>query len=367
MAEEKSEVAPELADQLDILERAIRDDGRTVAFLAGAGCAASVLGPDSRPLIPPLQDLTSDLAGTLAKEPGLTALLESLKSDGEDSTSVEAWLTRLRTLATIVGKDRVRGLDAAQIEGLEKAITREIAARLDVDLPPVGGGYDSLAHWSSSGSRSHPLEIFTLNYDLLFEQALERAGVPTFDGFVGSRQPFLDQRAIDDDQVPSRWVRLWKMHGSINWDSSGTQVVRVADRSLFSGTMIYPSHLKYDQSRRMPFLAMQDRLRDFLKQPGATLICVGYSFGDEHVNSLIFEGLRGNHSAVVFGMLYGKLDDYPLAAQGTADLVNLRLIARDQGVFAGRRQKWSTVDNPARPGDFKFVGEILATQAGALS
>lgn len=36
--------------------------------------------------------------------------------------------------------------------------------------------------WISGTGREHPVEIFTTNYDLLFEQALERTHVPFFDG-----------------------------------------------------------------------------------------------------------------------------------------------------------------------------------------
>ena len=40
---------------------------------------------------------------------------------------------------------------------------------------------------------------------------------PHFDGFVGSREPFFDIASIEQDEIPRRWARLWKLHGSINW------------------------------------------------------------------------------------------------------------------------------------------------------
>ncbi len=36
-----------------------------------------------------------------------------------------------------------------------------------------------------------PIELFTTNYDLLLEEALEDEEIPYFDGFVGSKKSFL--------------------------------------------------------------------------------------------------------------------------------------------------------------------------------
>ena len=42
--------------------------------------------------------------------------------------------------------------------------------------------------------------------------------------------------------------------------------------------VIHPSHLKYQESRRMPYLAMVDRLREFLRVPTAALIFAAIPF-----------------------------------------------------------------------------------------
>ena len=47
-----------------------------------------------------------------------------------------------------------------------------------------------------------------------------------------------------------------------------------------SSHLIYPSHLKYEQSRKMPYLAMIDQLNRFIRQPNSLLIVSGYSFND---------------------------------------------------------------------------------------
>jgi hypothetical protein len=118
----------------------------------------------------------------------------------------------------------VRGFTLAEVERLDEAISAEIAEIVNVSSPAPPTPFDQLVRWVRSVSRSFPIEFFTTNYDLLIEQALERWRVPYFDGFIGARDAFLDQRAIDDDILPTRWAGVWKLHGSINreLDIAGT-------------------------------------------------------------------------------------------------------------------------------------------------
>jgi len=208
------------------------------------------------------------------------------------------------------------------------------------------------------------VEIFTTNYDLLAEKALEQVGVPYFDGFVGAYNAFFDIQAIEEDPLPARWARLWKLHGSINWGlSASDRVVRKPNPDGIERRLIHPSHLKYDESRRMPYLALHDRLRAVLKEPDLVVVTCGYSFRDEHLNEVLHEGLARNPSAVLFGLLFDELDAYPqarrLAVEGRAR--NLLLLARDQAVIGGAVGAWQAVDDPERA--TKIPGIQLASGA----
>jgi hypothetical protein len=77
------------------------------------------------------------------------------------------------------------------------------------------GEISGLVGWVGGTNRECAVEIFTPNYDLLFEEAFERAGFPYFDGFTGGHAPFFDPPSIADDVLPARWSRLWKLHGSL--------------------------------------------------------------------------------------------------------------------------------------------------------
>jgi hypothetical protein len=151
---------------------------------------------------------------------------------------------------------------------------------------------------------------------------------------------------MEEDMLPPRWARLWKLHGSINW-------YQVADKGVFRGTtkedggskrVIHPSHLKYQESRRMPYLAMIDRLRAFLKKPTATLIMCGYSFRDEHINEVIIQGLQCTQTAITFALLFDKITNYSQAVALASKRSNLNILARDGAVISGLESKWPEKD-----------------------
>jgi hypothetical protein len=364
------------AQAVEVLESTIGDDSRPVGVLMGAGCSSSVI-VNGEPLIASIEKLTADVEAEVHTTPlkiALELLIKGHTEDGVKRSSIEDWLSRLRTMASIAGKQStIRGITSADIVNLEKALVASIAKRVSVDLPANGGGFDSLARWASAASRKHPLQIFTLNYDLLVEQAFERYRVAYFDGFVGANRPFLDTRAMEDDDLPARWARVWKMHGSVNWRTNEGTVYRTVaggTESESAGSLIHPSNMKYEQSRRGPYLAMQDRLRSFMRQPGAVILCLGYSFGDQHINEMIVEGLSGNATAVVFAPLFGELQKYDEAVELAVRLQNLRLMAFDAGVIGGRREDWrgaSAIDNFGQPptlGDFAKFADLLDRQSG---
>ena len=272
---------------------------------------------------------------------------------------------------------------------MDVAICEKIRKVVSKPLPTSDTAYHALASWIQAIPRERPVEIFTSNYDLLLEQALEEQLVPYFDGFIGSDSAFLDLDSMVEDDLPPRWARLWKIHGSINWwMTSKHKIRRSRDHVKGEQLLIYPSHLKYDQSRQMPYYAMLDRLRAFLRTGQCVLVTCGYSFGDEHINAIIAQGLSGNSNAACLGMIFNDRNDVPKGIELAKRHGNLTLLAADGGVVGTIDRVWdSTVkqDNPAYPiavatdvsagpttapanrrkwllGDFSALGRLLAHQ-----
>ena len=380
--------------QIEDIQQCLANDKKPVGLFIGAGCPTSIKvpGEDNVPLIPDINGITKDvcdlLAGCAECGPLLDRIKHQFEEDGQTDTNIEHYLSHIRSLRAVAGNVTVRDFTSAELDKLDDTICTHIVTIVNKTLPDTETPYHHLAAWIGAITRELPVEIFTTNYDLLMEQALEDLRVPYFDGFAGSRKPFFDIHAMEEDgAIPSRWTRLWKIHGSINWYQEPTKgVYRGSDQLVGEKRVIHPSHLKYEESRRMPYLAMIDRLRAFFKLPSSVFVLCGYSFRDQHINEVIVQGLRNNPAAICFALQFNKLADYPEALRLAKERTNLSLVANDGGVISGQELPWSEVEheqlqeyddsyikwvpvdtnNPEgnhvptfQMGDFKYLGEFL--------
>ena len=351
------------AQQARNLRQVLQDDKQRIGCFLGAGCPLGIYdaeGKSSIVLIPAVVELTKRVAEGLQasdKATGATStfkanwdsLCEECKPADGKAPTVEDVLTELRTLANRRGNAEILGMTKKVLSDLDDKICDLIAIEMRKPLPEYRTSYNRFASWIGGVHRDFPAEIFTPNYDLLFEQALEQHPLPHFDGFVGSREPWFDLASIEHDAIPARWTRLWKLHGSINWEKSEenvngakvTRVVRVSHEAAAGKVMIFPSHLKYDQSRRMPYLAMLDRLRAFFRGRDAPrLIVCGYSFLDDHLNEVLLDGLLGNRNAQCFALMYSKLEDHPKVVDYAVKQGNLTVLAKDGAVIGTRAGRY---------------------------
>lgn len=340
---------------MDLLQRLAPGKMR-VGFFLGAGCPLAVQIPTGgkfEPIIPEIGGLTAQVKAHLETDLTLKAVAQSawdrLIARGIPTPTIEDVLSHIRTLKSICGKGDIDGFSSNHLVKLDQAICEKVRSIVSKSLPTSDTPYHVLASWIQAISRDRPVEIFTTNYDLLLEQALEEQRVPYFDGFVGSDSAFLDLESMAEDDLPSRWARLWKIHGSINWwMTAKDKIRRSSDPVAGEQLLIYPSHLKYEQSRQMPYYAMLDRLRVFLRSDQCVLLTCGYSFADEHINAVIGQGLSGNPNAACIAMLYGdRTKSHVMFAKRHA---NLTLLAADGGVIGTVERSWGSevkATNPA--------------------
>ncbi|MBR5184317.1 MAG: SIR2 family protein [Bacteroidales bacterium] len=336
-----------------------------LGFLLAAGCPLSVR-ESGVPLLPDMAGLTKIIQDAHATDTATTPykrLITELGKAGKDISNLEDVLTYIRSMKEVsTGGGTVRGFTEEELKGLETEICSTIADAVSKDLPNGDNSYRRFARWVSSIDRLVPVEIFTTNYDLLLEQALEEQCVPFFDGFAGSRFPFFDIHSVEENELPTYWARLWKLHGSVNWKSMPKGFCRVSKGIAGSPELIYPSKLKYDQSRKMPFLAMSDRLTNFLLKPHAVLFVCGYSFGDEHINDSIINALKINQSSNVVALMYGKMKGdtsgklvAPEAVKIALERPNLSIWHDEEAVIGAQRREWSRfVDDKNEFVNFNF-------------
>jgi SIR2-like domain len=344
------------------LKEHLSSDKRKLSFLFGAGSSIAVG-------LPSVLTLTKQIEVIIDSK--FKATFTKFKTDcGTDN--IEIILNRLRTLRDLIGdsetvkydgiagKTYAQQLDFAICKSISELVSKSAASSIDPHL--------SFSNWlfKYQSNRINPVEIFTTNYDLLFEEAFEERKLPYFDGFIGTINPFLVPESIEAENtkqyngvyIPFSWLRLWKIHGSINWylykdASSKNRITRNTGRICAPGDelMIFPSRLKYDESRRLPFLLYHDRLRKFLSNGEVLLLVNGYSFGDEHINEVIFQSLRANKRLAVTALIYGDIDKKRRFIQESVlkfgeELPNLTILGPDKACIGGNIAPWEFDGTP---------------------
>ena len=346
-----------LADLRDHLAR----HDKPIAFLFGAGTSCGVRVPssikehDTEPLIPNVAQLTSrceSAAAELGEDyvQSWNEIADHCKAAGQNA-NIESILSRLRMMIGATGdSDVLAGLTKTQLIEIEETVRQTIAKSVTPDNTriPTHLPHHELARWIVKASSDHPIEIFTVNYDILIELALEAELVPVFDGFVGSHRPFFHPESLRHAELApgARWTRLWKMHGSITWrreQIEGRYRVVRGEPNL-SGEMILPSFQKYDESRQQPYVAFMDRLSRFLELDDALLIVAGFSFGDEHINNVIFRALENHPRTHVYALQFGEPDDSADLAKLSYQRSNIIMVGPETGIIGARRASWGAAE-----------------------
>ena len=162
---------------------------------------------------------------------------------------------------------------------------------------------------------SPKVSIFTTNYDLFNEKALEDNNIIYTTGFrLGLTKKFdinqFKYRQVDDtDRYKDRWqpisneANLYKLHGSINWKTSPEgELCQVEDKPDSEAVVIYPTMLKHRETAQAPYSELFREFANTLQRKNTTLIVMGYGFPDEHINTIISQNLKNqDFTLIVFG------------------------------------------------------------------
>lgn len=284
----------------------------------------------------------------------------------DDKDTVENILNKTQQLRVLLksGKE-INSLKEQDIIDIEKAIKEIIFKELSIEIDT--DNFYNLVLWLNFINRDYEKEIFTLNYDLLVEKALERASLPYFSGFIGNVKPFFITDSVDDFQgvyVKQSWVKLWKLHGSLNFvkDTNDKIYIDNSGSSVAENLLIYPSMDKYLSSRKAPYISYLDRLRKYLVDKEKIVFVLGYSFGDDHINEVIVNGLNNNHRLSVIAFAF---DDVTFK-QGISLLGNYPnfSIYTEKKKYSNRRE--SDFDSTTNIGDFNnfitLINEITSSK-----
>ena len=303
---------------------------KNLSFLLGSGCSS--LQTDSRELgIPTMKSLAEEFQ-TLLKEDCLdgeaSAFVTAEQKDeligklgiNLSSDDFKGNLEQMLTVLINAHKfcktsDKEEFSSAtALVENIIAGIKKFVLNRCMTG--PFASGDESIVaqyqhFYQSLATRSRGLAppwVFTTNYDLFNEQAMDRCCISYSNGFSGTVErrfnPSTYRLALAEqlDITSRRWaavdgfVHFCKLHGSVNWTEkeAGLFPIQESHAPLDPSkdrVMIYPTPSKQTASFGSPY---SDMFREFQRQviqDQSVLVIMGFSFGDEHVNNIIFQGL----------------------------------------------------------------------------
>lgn len=206
------------------------------------------------------------------------------------------------------------------------------------------------------------VNLFTTNYDIAFDYALDNLGVFYINGFQGIHNRCFRPEVYDYDiYYPGQSVsgkvhraekvlRYYKMHGSLSWiaeepsvrNTYGIKEVALDKDSVYkegSQIMIYPCVSKKTFTLDLPYSELFRQFAQAIMKPQSVLFCLGYSFYDEHINDMIYQALS-NPSFTLIIANYTPTIDPESEIERLRNLGDSRIIVLDskdsaQSTFVG--------------------------------
>jgi hypothetical protein len=326
---------------------------RNLSFLLGSGCS---LGPNGIPtmiqLAKSFYDPDEDTLRALSenvKKLTLSKESKSILNEYRIDYTIEPFKSNLETfLGTLYSLryylDQIQ--DSEELTKIDKVINETKHFILYQCLNQDNEGKDTSVldnyqnfyrKLSLRDSNLPKPNIFTSNYDLYSEKAMDELGISYTNGFSGFVERYFNPSifnyalAEQMDISSFKWsiidsyIYLFKIHGSVNWievdDGNKLFKIKELQNSNFEflkdqkNLMIYPSPLKQNASLGTPYTDLFREFQKRIAQKQSVLVTMGYSFADEHINNLIFQALTiPTFRLVVFSDMGWYLNDkYELA------------------------------------------------------
>jgi len=312
-----------------------------MVVLTGAGCSKSSGGKLLSELETAVLNTISSMAECTDSIRHLIASRQSAAS-GPQRAGFEEWLSFLVNAAFVTSAPQSPFSDVTWksapgpsltelhwfVSAASKAIFAECALMLADTTPTASTAEEIAPHLAflsklvARDSNLGRIHLFTLNYDTLFEQALELLGVQYFDGFAGRADARFDPSVYGlDIYYPGevaegrvrrfdKFLHLYKLHGSIHWhaqanelrarhpnltiahdyqsapqNKKGEELDKIAAQVPSVG--ILPTSNKFTQTLSMPYAHLFRSFQIRLSAPQTFLLVLGYGFGDDHVTRMI--------------------------------------------------------------------------------
>lgn len=327
-------VAPKAGEDFDWEKGALRVrenlhdalNAKNLAFLFGSGCSSlmvdgkqrgiDTMAPLAKEFLSAPQGLDDSRFPSAAEREALTSHLGFDLTAPEFASNLERLMEVLYSFQFVLKRsasaEMAQGKAAVEslIDKVAAFVTQKCSeAPFSNDDPTIVDLYQAFYRKLFYRDRTLPRPwVFTTNYDLLSETALDRLGMPYCNGFSGTIErrfnPTTYRYALAEqlDLTSRKWaavdsfIYLCKLHGSINWIEEGGSLFPIREVPAGMATqgrrvMIYPTPMKQNASFGSPYSDLFREFQGRIVRDQSVLFVVGYSFSDEHVNNLIFQAL----------------------------------------------------------------------------
>ncbi len=227
---------------------------------------------------------------------------------------------------------------------------------------------------SQSNSRQTPKcsNIFTTNYDLFFEKAINKIlryhNFVFNDGASGYFDRVLDStnynrlvayKGLNDNyinEIPS--INLFKSHGSVNWEKNCDRVI-IRNYVVREPVIVYPTG--YESQETFINNHFHEVLRAFqieLDKPQSILFVLGFSCGDKHISKMLRRALQNYEMKIfVFTHTNGR-EDYLQNLGLENEPSNLNIFTIDD---FGEKFKPAIIDSDFEDNKFPFKLDYLTS------
>lgn len=297
-------------------------------FLIGAGCSSFRSEGGEEQAIPTMAGLAKQFYDA---HPGFKVEKKSAADLFPDN--LEALINHLVSLGNVVTSDKKKTELSNKIKTINEFIFEKVCE--SPACQPLFQLYKEFYMRIVKNTRQVPINVYTTNYDLYNENALDELGFMYNNGFLGSAQRIFNPNSYNYVVVEnlglsrdvwksvSNFFNLYKIHGSINWikeDNFDTDTPHILEKDIdlirnrkrFDSLMIYPTPQKDRTTLMVPYSDLFRMMQNNLLKKNSVLITLGYSFSDEHINRIILNALSVyDFRLVIFGnsAMINKLKD----------------------------------------------------------
>ncbi len=270
-----------------------------------------------------------------AEEERQWSLVHEALEDGDDLESALDAVTNYQLLKKIT----------SATGSFISSVDRQYACRIstgDCKWPALEL-FQKLVDSLPSGDRA--LHVLTPNYDLLLEHSCDFAGIPYINGFTGGITRQLDWRAATYSLLtpartalgrrlkitykPRRHIRLYKVHGSLNYFFHRDAVIEnnswMWDPPEYAQrVLITPGLSKFQELQRYRQELLQSA--DDAIAKSSHFLFLGYGFNDQHLEEYITRKLVGQscHGLIITQSPNSRMEEL------IAKAANLWLVCRAQ-------------------------------------